>query len=196
MKQLLLASTSPRRAEIMRYFSLPFDQAAPLYCEEENRSPSENPSEFTSYTATQKAQSLREAYSQHIIVASDTVVYSEGIMFHKPKSDEEGFRTLKTLSGKPHEVYSAISIICENREYSGVEKTTVYMNALTDKQIRTYQKELHCADKAGGYAIQGSGGLIVNRIEGCYYNVMGFPINTLHTLLLNVGIDLWDYLGA
>jgi septum formation protein len=81
-----------------------------------------------------------------------------------------------------------------SEEYSSVEETKVLFNPLTDKQIRHFLHLMPYADKAGGYFIQEGGSLIAKRIEGCFYNVMGLPINSVHELLLKINLDLWDYL--
>ena len=82
----------------------------------------------------------------------------------------------------------------DDQIWSAFEETRVLFNPMTPEEIRHYHKKLHWSDKAGGYAIQMAGGLAVKKIDGCYYNVMGLPINSVRQLLLQVKIDLWDYL--
>lgn len=190
---LVLGSTSPRRKEILSYFSLPFRQVAPDF-DEDSIAFSGNPSEYVCQLANGKAESLAKCFAEDVILTADTIVYRNGKIFGKPKTLQESFEGLSELVGQWHTVYTGVAVKKGDHIYKQAEATKVLFKALTPVQIRHYQLRMNWADKAGGYAIQGAGGLIVNKIDGCYYNVMGLPTNTVHTLLLQVGIDLWDYL--
>ena len=177
----------------MSYFSLPFEQANPSYCEESL--PFEgNPSQYAQDLSKGKADSLQPLFSNALIITADTVVFHQGKVYGKPQNDEDAFHSLAELAGQWHSVITAVTVRNAQESYTESEETRVLFNPLTPQQICNYQLRIHCADKAGGYAIQGAGSLIVRKIEGCYYNVMGLPIHTLQRLLLQVGIDLWDYL--
>lgn len=190
---IILGSQSPRRKEILNYFSLPFRQVASSFDEEAVHFTGD-PIQYVTQLAKGKAALIKQQFPDEIIVTADTVVYYEGEIFNKPKDDEEAFRFIKKLAGQWHSVYTALVVRHRHQQFETVEETRVLFNSLTDDEIRTYGQKLHYADKAGGYAIQGAGGLIVKRIDGCYYNVMGLPINSLWHLLQHVGINLWDYL--
>lgn len=190
---LILGSQSPRRREILGYFSIPFLQVSPAF-DEEAIPFTGDPIKYVKTLSKGKADSLYHQFPNSILITADTVVYKDGRIFGKPANEQQAFEFIKELSGKWHHVYSAITVRKQQEEFSDVAETKVLFNQLTEQQIHTYYQKLPYADKAGGYMIQKAGGIIVNRIEGCYYNVMGFPINVLHQLLLKLGIDLWDYL--
>lgn len=193
--ELILGSSSPRRREILNFFSVPFRQADPTF-DEAQVTFENDPSAFTIEIAHRKALSLIEHYPEDIILTADTVVYRKGRIFLKPESLEEAHAMLYELSHKEHEVYTAVCVAKKNQCFLDVEKSVVLFNELTETQIRSYLNTFAPLDKAGGYAIQKGGSLIVKRIEGCYYNIMGLPIQTVHRLLLKAGIDLWDYLKS
>jgi septum formation protein len=191
--RLILGSQSPRRKEIMSFFSLPFEQATPPF-DEEAIPFGGNPIEHVRILSQGKAAALAHLYPEAIIVTADTIVFKGGRLYEKPRSKEEGFEALSALSGRWHSVYTGITVSKGIDQFFGVEETRVLFNKVTPEQIHHYQEQLHCEDKAGGYAIQQAGAMIARRLEGCYYNVMGLPINTLRKLLAHVGIDLWNHL--
>lgn len=193
MTRLILGSQSPRRKEILGYFSLPFEQATPLF-DEDSIPFHGNPAKHVCELSHGKAQSLHHLFPKAIILTADTIVFQEGKLYGKPRNEKEAFEILSQLAGKWHSVFTGLTLRQDDREFHRFEETRVLFNPLTPEQVRHYQAKLHCTDKAGGYAIQMAGGLIVNRIEGCYYNVMGLPVNSVRHLLLQIGIDLWDYL--
>lgn len=191
--KIILGSQSPRRKEILSYFSLPFKQVSPQFDEEAH--PFEgDPEEYSSKLSRGKAQSLSNQYPDAIIITADTIVYRKGKIYGKPANENEAFTSLKQLVGKWHTVYTAVTLQRNKEAFTRVESTRVLFNSLTDNQIRHYISHTDCADKAGGYAIQMAGGIIVKKIDGCYYNVMGLPINSLEILLKQFEIELWDYL--
>jgi septum formation protein len=191
--QLILGSQSPRRREIMGYFSLPFEQVSPDF-DEESIPFQGDPIAYVNILSKGKAESLLHRFPKAIIVTADTIVYHAGKIYGKPANDQAAFSYLKDLAGNWHSVYTGLTVAYKEQVLQDVAETRVLFNQLTDQQIHTYYQKLPYTDKAGGYMIQQSGGIIVQRIEGCYYNVMGFPINSLHQLLLQIGIDLWDYI--
>lgn len=192
MIRLILGSQSPRRKEVLGYFDLPFEQASPPF-EERTVEYQGNPTQYALQIAEGKAASLEPLYPDAALLTADTVVTKEGQVFGKPKDKKHSVEMLQELSGQWHTVMTAMVLSYRGHRYSGVESTHVLFNPLSPETLQRYlQLALH--DKAGSYLIQGSGGLIVNRIEGCYYNVVGMPLNTLQNLLLEIGIDLWHYL--
>jgi septum formation protein len=191
--KLILGSQSPRRREILGYFSLPFETTSPDY-DEELLVFNGNPIEYAQTLAKGKGDSLSLKYKDHLILTADTIVYKSGKIYGKPNSPEQAFSFLKDLSGDWHQVFTAVHLIHPNGNFSAIEETKVLFNDLSDSQIHSYYQSLPYSDKAGGYGIQGAGGVIVKRIEGCYYNVMGLPINSVRDLFKYLGIDLWDYL--
>lgn len=192
--KIILGSQSPRRVEILKFFSLPFEQVSSHF--DEDAVPYVgDPGAHAAVLAKGKAEALALEFPESIILTADTVVSLEGKLFGKPENELKAFETLQELAGKWHSVYTAVVVWKEGMFYEGVEETKVLMNSLSDDQIKRYLTALHWADKAGGYAIQLAGSLLVRGIQGCYYNVMGLPINTLAELLKKIGIDLWDHLS-
>jgi septum formation protein len=191
---LLLGSQSPRRREILEYFSLPIKQV-PSSFSEENIIFSGDPGDYVCALADAKADELFPLYPTMPLLTADTIVYYEGHIFPKPRSEEEAFTFFKKLSGSWHTVYTGVAVRHGNKARCEYETTRVRFNVLTDAQIRLFHATLNTHDKAGGYTLQGIGSLLCEKIEGCYYNVMGLPINTTARLLNYIGIDLWDHLS-
>lgn len=192
---LILGSQSPRRKEILQFFSLPFRQMVSHF--DESLIPFQgDPVLYAQEIARQKALILSSIHPNSTILTADTVVYLDGQSYGKPTDLAEAHKMLRSLSGKGHQVFTAVCVQQGKKRREGVEESRVFLHELTDTQIDTYLHQLRPYDKAGGFAVQGAGSLIVKRIEGCYYNVMGLPIQTVRRLLLEMGIDLWNYLKA
>ncbi len=192
---IILGSQSPRRREILHFFSLPFQQVDPGF-DETQVSFQGHPEEFVKEVSRRKALCLQEKFPQKVILTADTIVYKEGRLFMKPETLEEAAGMMAELSGSQHQVFTGVTV-CHGREiFSDVEETIVQFHPLSHSQIETYHSHFYPLDKAGGYAIQKGGSIIVKRIEGCYYNIMGLPLQTTRRLLTKVGIDLWDYIKS
>lgn len=191
--QLILGSQSPRRREVLNYFNIPFKQISPDY--DEDAIPFQgNPTEYVEILSKGKADSLAHLHPDSLILAADTIVYKKGKIFGKPKDEHEAYQFLTELEGKWHSVFTGLTLHHQGKFYHEVEETKVLFNSLSEDQMKCYHRMLPFVDKAGGYMIQGAGSLIVKRIEGCYYNVVGLPINALYAVLLRARIDLWQHL--
>lgn len=193
MTRLILGSQSPRRKEILSFFSFPFESAISQF-DEEAVPFNGNPVDYVGEIAAGKAKALAPRFPDALILTADTTVYKNGKIYGKPTTSEEAFCALSDLVGEWHSVFTGVSLLSGDQFWSTFEETRVLFNPLTPEEIRHYHKKLHWSDKAGGYAIQMAGGLAIKKIEGCYYNAMGLPINSVRQLLLEVNIDLWDYL--
>jgi len=193
MTQILLCSESPRRKEILSAFSLPFQQIASNY-DETAVDYLGNSAEYVMQLAQNKAKSLRQRFPDALLIAADTTVECAGQIYNKPQSLEEARAMLKSLKGRKHHVYTGLSLSRGDQWESGHEVTHVELNALDDLQLESYLQSGAWKGKAGAYAIQGIGGLLVKAIQGCYYNVMGLPINLLQSLLSQFEISLWHHL--
>lgn len=191
--ELILGSGSPRRKKILEFFSIPFTQIESFY-DEEIEPFQGNPEPYVSTLAEGKASALKDKFPESLILTADTIVFREGKIYGKAKSEEEAYHALLALTGKWHSVYTAVTVRYKDKVLSKVEETKVLMNPLTQEEIRRYLAHTHWQDKAGSYAIQDKGGIIVSKIDGCYYNVMGLPINTVVQLLKHFDLALWDYL--
>jgi septum formation protein len=192
MTRLILGSGSPRRKEILNFFDIPFEQATSHF-DEDSVEFNKDPAEYAICLSRGKARALQEKYPNDIILTADTVVYKSGKIYNKPKDVDEAFQFLTDLQGQWHSVFTAICVVKGNEEYHAWEETKVLFNALSPEEIRHYHKKVHWSDKAGGYAIQMGAGLIVNKIDGCFYNVMGLPINAMRHVLKHFDIELWDF---
>lgn len=194
MIRLILGSQSPRRREILSFFSIPFVQIASAF-DEDSVLFQGDPVSFAMELSRKKAEELAKRFASHMILTADTVVFFEGNIYNKPNSDEEAFLMLRNLSGKRHQVFTAVTVQKNSEIHSGYEETNIVLNSLTDSQIRLFHRSCSPLDKAGAYAIQQTGSILVSRIEGCYYNVMGLPVNTVNQLLGKFGINLWEHLN-
>ena len=193
MHKIILGSTSPRRKEIMNFFSLPFTQVSSPF--DESQVPYlKDPIAYVCKLAEEKAKALKDAYHDSIILTADTMVFIDGELLGKPKDEKETVEMLTKLSGRWHSVFTAVAVTTQATTFCEAEETKVHCNTLSIDDIHRYMRAHSLTDKAGAYAIQKSGSMLVKEINGCYYNVMGLPINTVRKLLFKAGIDLWDYL--
>jgi len=182
MKKIILASSSPRRIEMLKRY-VDITTSAPST--EEKVNSFEHPQTTVMKVAFEKALNTYLKHEENaLIIAADTIVYQDKIM-GKPKNEKEAYEMLNLLSGKAHCVYTGICIIdAENsKKVVDYEKTTVVFNELTKELIERYLKTNEYQDKAGAYGIQGYGELLVKEIHGCYNNVKGLPLTKLNNLL-------------
>ena len=186
--KLVLASTSPRRAEILRGANIAFTVLSSAV--DETPLPGETPSDLVRRLAVAKAELVAaRAVGPAIVIAADTVVALEGAIFGKPRTSEDARQMLERLSGRTHSVITGVALIrlpdVERREF--VEQTQVHFASLSDDEIVQYLSSGEPFDKAGSYAIQGIGGRFIPRIDGCYFNVVGLPLARLYRELAALG---------
>ncbi len=187
--KLILASSSPRRAEILR--NAGFDFAVVPAPVDETRRPNERPADYVRRLAEEKARTVarqlaKDAFGESsFIIGADTVVVIDTEILGKPSSPTNTHEMLRRLSGKTHEVYTGLAVLQGNDSAirTAVETTRVTFAALSEKEIEDYIATGEPFDKAGAYAIQGRGGKFISRIEGCYFNVMGLPLARLYAML-------------
>ncbi len=189
--QIILGSGSARRREILGFFAVPFIQIASSF-EETSVIFTGNPVSYVEELSKKKGESLSSFYPDNPILTADTVVFCEGSVYNKPRDQQEAAHFLQNLSGKWHSVFTSLSLFYQERFHTRCEETKILFHDLSLEQIDQYLQHINFSDKAGGYAIQQGGGLIVKKIEGCYYNVMGLPLGGLRELLLQIHIDLWQ----
>ncbi|WMJ75882.1 MULTISPECIES: nucleoside triphosphate pyrophosphatase [unclassified Sedimentibacter] len=183
MRNIILASKSPRRIEMLEKYVKNLKIFSPDM--EESVDENDLPETTVMRLAFEKAAKVAETCDEKgIIIAADTVVYLDTIM-GKPNDYDEGFEMLKLLSGKTHKVFTGICIIDNenNRKVVDYEETLVEFNKLSDNFIKRYLDTGEYGDKAGAYGIQGYGELLVKGIHGCYNNVKGMPLSKLNKLL-------------
>ena len=190
---LILGSSSPRRREILSHYNIPFSVATPPF-DERAFVHSGKLDTYAKRLAEEKGLSLAGEFEQtQVILTADTLVVYQGQVFPKPQNLSEALEMLLTLNGKTHQVLTGVAVLVNHQVISAVEETLVTFCPLKKEQIKRFHKTVNPTDRAGGYAIQGTGGLLIERIEGNYDNVVGLPMKTTSKLLKQVGIDLWDY---
>jgi septum formation protein len=188
--KLILASNSPRRAEILRDAGIVFDICAPHI--EEARLPHEAAAKMVARLAEAKARAAAESSGEKtpaIIIGADTAVELDGEIFGKPRDAADAREMLSYLSGRTHYVVTGIHVLRlpDGAARSAMETTAVTFARLNQKEIEAYVASGEPFDKAGGYAIQGRAGRYIPRIEGCYFNVVGLPVARLYALLGELG---------
>jgi septum formation protein len=186
--RLILASASPRRAQILRDAGLVFSIISSAV--DETPIPGEAPGDLVRRLANAKAELVAaRSVGPAIVVAADTVVVLEGQILGKPRSTDDARHMLERLSGRTHSVVTGVSLIrlpdVEQRAF--VETTLVHFDQLSANEITRYLATDEPHDKAGAYAIQGRAGRYIPRIEGCYYNVVGLPLARLLSELHELG---------
>jgi septum formation protein len=187
--RLILASASPRRAELMRAAGYEFEIVVAEV--DERARPDETPSPYVRRLAADKSAAVQAALkgcatSDTIILGADTTVVVDGEILGKPQDDEEAAAMLRRLSGRHHEVLTGISIRQGAYELGRVETTAVWFSVLTKEDILWYVASGEGRDKAGAYAIQGLASRFIPRIDGSYSNVVGLPVAAVDELLRSV----------
>lgn len=194
MYHIILASSSPRRNEILRQVGINFI-IIPSNINEavEFTDPEETVKMLSAMKAGATASKVTE---DAIIIGADTVVALEGKIMGKPKDKEDAFHMLTGLSGKTHQVYTGVNIVIKKKQkakaVSFCEVTDVSVSQITEQRIREYIETGEPMDKAGAYGIQGKFASFIESIKGDYYNVVGLPINRIYMTLLQEGIDLFS----
>lgn len=190
--QIILASGSERRHELLKRLTDDFEIIVSNF-DEEAVAFEGNCSEYVKTLSIGKALNVGSKFNNEVLVIGcDTIVALDGKVLGKPADKEDAFNMLKTLSGKSHHVYSGIAIYnCLSKKIiTDFVKTEVKFSVLSEADILKYIDTGECLDKAGGYGIQGYGGVFVEEIHGCYYNVVGLPLNKLKSMLREMGVNL------
>jgi len=178
---IILASGSPRRKQLLEQINLEFEVVpSQIY---EDFSLNLSPTDFVEYYAQEKAKDVANSYPDKWVIGADTIVVFESHILGKPKNEKDSFQMLKRLSGNTHQVITGVSIqnIKQDISDSFHERTNVTFNTLSDNIINYYIKTYKPFDKAGSYGIQDWFSVCVNRIDGCFYNVMGFPLSSFYS---------------
>ena len=188
--KLILASSSSRRAELLRDAGIAFEVCAPRV--DEARHPDQTAEKMVARLAEAKARAVAELVGEGkpaIIIGADTAVELDGEIFGKPRDAADAREMLSYLSGRTHFVLTGICVLRlpDGATRSAVERTAVTFAPLDPNEIEAYVTSGEPFDKAGGYAIQGRAGRYIPRIEGCYFNVVGLPLARLHAQLSDLG---------
>jgi septum formation protein len=187
--RIILASSSPRRRELLSTLGFAFDVINPS--SDETVSENETPEDFALRVSVEKAWSVSRSLGEGaVVIGADTIVVVDGEILGKPEDPEEASSMLRKLSGKEHHVFTAFSIVKPKNEilHSEIVDTSVRVKPLAASEIEGYIKTGEPMDKAGAYGIQGIGSFMVRGIEGSYSNVVGLPVEELLAALKKLGI--------
>lgn len=198
MKKIILASSSLRRKDLLNQLGIPFE-VMESNVEEVDVDNEYSPYEWVKAISSKKSRAvLEQTKGEVVIIGADTIVTDLGTILHRPKNKKAGIEMLKNLQGKKHTVYTGLSILYREvngkvKEESYVDATDVYMNKLSQEEIEAYMDTTEPYDKAGGYAIQGKGALLIESIYGDYYTVVGLPLGIVYKSLKENGINLMEF---
>ena len=179
---LILASASPRRQELLKLFGIPFTvRVADI---DETMDPSASAYDEVARLSREKALAVKREEGD-IVIAADTIVVCERKVLGKPHSEAEAFSMLSLLSGRDHQVMTGCTVLKGTEAHTFTEVTDLHFRELTEKEIRRYVASGEPMDKAGAYGIQGGAALFCEKMDGDYYNVMGLPVCRLGQVLKN-----------
>ncbi len=187
--QIILASQSPRRKELMGLFHLPFSICVADV--DEAMDPSLSPEAEVARVSRLKAQAVPRG-EEDVVIAADTIVVCGGKILGKPRDEADAYRMLRMLSGADHQVMTGLTVLRGGQCISTTEITHIRFLPLTDRQINAYIRTGEPMDKAGAYGIQGGAALFAERLEGDYYNVMGLPVCRLGQLLEEIAPGIME----
>ena len=188
--QLILASASPRRCELLAQIGIEFDQQVADI--DETPAPGESPEAYVRRMALEKARAVRRAGGSDLpVLGADTVVVINGMPLGKPQDSMHARQMLKQLSGRMHEVLSAVALV-ETAEAVVVNRSRVWFRKLDETELEAYWETGEPRDKAGSYAIQGLAAIFIERLDGSYSGVMGLPLYETARLLQNFGFQVLD----
>jgi len=191
--ELILASGSPRRLELLRNLGLKFTV---IPSDIDESTDLKDPVEIVKWLSLAKAEEvaarLPESDSARVVLGADTIVVLDSHVLGKPQSAEDALAMLKLLSGKAHKVYTGVSIVelPGNTKSSIFQESTIYFRQLSDAEAEYYASSAEPMDKAGAYALQGAASAFVERLEGCYSNVIGLPVPDTVQLLRQHGVEV------
>ena len=184
--RIILASQSPRRRELLSLIGIPHEvRPADL---DESVLPGESPAPHAERLARAKAEAVAATEPDAVVIGADTIVVLDGDILGKPRDTFDSSAMLQRLSGRTHTVLTAVAVTRDGRTVSGVESVEVTFRPLTPEQIEAYIATGEPMDKAGAYGIQGFGAVIVERVHGDYFAVMGLALGRMVELLEQVGI--------
>lgn len=174
--ELVLASKSPRRTEILSFAGVPH-LIYPSSVEEKTMEGM--PEDIVIHWAQAKAADVALKFPDHPVLGADTMVFRDGVLLGKPKDKEQAFDMVRSLSGRWHTVYGGVALMWQSRglSFTFAEATKVKFRNLPDSEIEAYIATGEPMDKAGSYGIQGQGCVLIEKVEGCYFNVMGLPVS-------------------
>lgn len=187
MLDLILASSSPRRSALLKQIKIPFRVVESSY-----REPCVKGEQEVENIALAKAANVSPSFPESIVLGADTEVFCEGKALGKPSDGQDARRMLQFLSGKTHKVITAVALVQGEKKEVAREETMVTMRKIHPGEIEAYVHSGEAMGKAGSYAIQEKGAVFVEKIEGCYFNVVGLPLVLLTKMLQDFSFSVWD----
>lgn len=186
--RIILASTSPRRKELLSRTGLVFETKESGY--EEEMHLDLNPDKLAEHLSLNKAKPVSDENPDAIVIAADTFIVFENKYLGKPKSEEEAKNMLQALSGKSHEIITGVTVMNKDKTVFFISKAEVYMRNISPETIDNYIKTGEPMDKAGAYAVQGKGAVLIEKIDGDFFGVVGLPIGKLAEELKKFGVNV------
>lgn len=181
LPKLILASASPRRAEILTSVGWEFEKCVADV--DESHLPNETAEDHVKRLALTKAEAVAEYYKNALVLGADTIVVVDDKIIGKPKDLDDARRMLKMLSGNWHEVFTGVALVKEQESLVDIQKTRVKFAELSDEEIEFLLEKGEPLDKAGAYAVQAQAALFIEEIRGDYWNVVGLPVNLVYQLV-------------
>ncbi|MCG2717477.1 MAG: Maf family nucleotide pyrophosphatase [Nanoarchaeota archaeon] len=194
-RKIILASGSPRRKELLStIIGNNFEIITSDYDEDNNLDM--KPEELVLHHAINKGRYVAKKVDSGVVISADTIVVCNGEVIGKPKDPEDAIKILNRVNGQIVDVLTGLTVIDvdNKKEITDTISTKVYMKSMTDKEIKDYVDSEEPLDKAGAFAIQGKGSIYVEKVEGCYFNVVGFPLFNLNQIFEKLDISIFDYL--
>ena len=185
----ILASTSPRRQQLLREAGFQFEIVPSLT--EELHDPSLSPETLVTTNALLKAAEVSNEHPESLVLGSDTLVYRDGVPLGKPKDMDAAFQMVRSLAGQTHQVATGVALLQQSNtlEHLFSEVTNVTFHPLNDQEVRDYLDSIEPLDKAGGYAAQENGERIISSIQGSMQNVIGLPVQRVITEMTKLGFQ-------
>lgn len=188
--EIILASNSPRRKELLALLIAVFRVEVSDF--DESTVPlTLLPADHVLYSSRMKAMSVAKQFPDAVVIGADTIVVLDDVIMGKPVDLDNAREMLSSLSGRTHQVYTGISVISEGIIKSACECTDVHFSRMTDRTIDRYVASGEPLDKAGAYGIQGYGSALIEKINGCYFNVVGLPVHQLSRILIQLGVSTY-----
>jgi septum formation protein len=192
LPKLILASGSPRRAEILNFVGWEFEKRVANV--DETEFPGEKPEDYVQRLAREKAEAVAVNYETALVLGADTIVVIDNQIIGKPKDLDDARRMLRILSGKRHEVFTGVALVEKNPQSTihnlkslvDLQKTAVKFAKLSDEEVEFLVEKGEPLDKAGAYAVQAQAALFIEKIEGDYWNVVGLPVNMVYRLMQEI----------
>jgi len=191
----ILASSSPRRKDLLKQIGIEPLILSPEV--DETKHPDETTETFIRRVTISKGEAVyKPEYFNTPIISSDTIVLCENRVIGKPSSKAEAYEFMKLLSDNTHEVLTGVSILYRGTAHYDYARTRVEFSPIPEDELQFYLENENYMDKAGAYAIQGKASVFIKKIDGCFFNVMGFPLNLFYSMLKKIGIVLFSASGG